>query len=212
MKTLFKSLAVAAMVLAPAVASAQPVGSVAFTLASRPFAVLEGGGFGTSNVVFTPTDGAPINLANFLVWCIDETRGVSVGSSYTYDMYTVGAFANTNFGGGVYNASLADMRRITSLTETFQNASANPVDWTNLANKDGIQNGIWDTFEGLGSALGNPGFVSADWFILHNGQSQTFAVRLPSPNIVVPEPSTYAMMAMGLVGLAGFARRRRNNA
>lgn len=32
------------------------------------------------------------------------------------------------------------------------------------------------------------------------------------PPGVVPEPSTYALMATGLIGLAGFARRRRRNA
>ena len=31
-------------------------------------------------------------------------------------------------------------------------------------------------------------------------------------NTVVPEPSTYALMASGLLGIFGFARRRRNNA
>ena len=30
------------------------------------------------------------------------------------------------------------------------------------------------------------------------------------PTAVIPEPSTYALMATGLIGLAGFARRRRN--
>jgi len=34
----------------------------------------------------------------------------------------------------------------------------------------------------------------------------------PSITQVVPEPSTYALMATGLLGVFGFARRRRNNA
>ncbi len=34
----------------------------------------------------------------------------------------------------------------------------------------------------------------------------------PGITTVVPEPSTYALMATGLLGIFGFARRRRNNA
>jgi len=34
----------------------------------------------------------------------------------------------------------------------------------------------------------------------------------PSITSVVPEPSTYALMTTGLLGIFGFARRRRNNA
>lgn len=211
MKTLFKSLAVAAMMLAPVAAEAQ-IGSVDLRVATRPFAVGSGGGFGTTNVVFTPTAGAPINLANWLVWCIDDTRNVTVPANYTYSVYTVAGFAATNFGGGAYNASLADMQRITSLTEDFQNATVSGAAWAALPNKQARQNAIWDTFDGTGSALGDPTFSSSNWYILWNGKDQTFATRIPDPNIVVPEPSTYAMMAMGLVGLAGFARRRRNNA
>lgn len=33
--------------------------------------------------------------------------------------------------------------------------------------------------------------------------------NIPDPNIVVPEPSTYAMMLAGMVGLGVAARRRR---
>lgn len=37
-----------------------------------------------------------------------------------------------------------------------------------------------------------------------------FRVGQAAPVGVIPEPSTYALMATGLIGLAGFARRRRN--
>jgi hypothetical protein len=37
----------------------------------------------------------------------------------------------------------------------------------------------------------------------------TFNARFQNPTVVVPEPSTYALMATGLIGLVGIARRRR---
>jgi len=37
-------------------------------------------------------------------------------------------------------------------------------------------------------------------------------VVVPPVTGVIPEPSTYALMATGLIGMAGIARRRRNNA
>ncbi|MCU0626194.1 MAG: PEP-CTERM sorting domain-containing protein [Gemmatimonadaceae bacterium] len=39
-----------------------------------------------------------------------------------------------------------------------------------------------------------------------------FVNNLLTPTNVIPEPSTYALMATGLVGLAGFARRRNKKA
>ncbi len=214
MKSLYKSLAVAAMVLAPIAAHAQ-IGSVNLTLSGYPYQALNGGGFSTSSFVFTPNAGAPINFAQFVVWCIDNTRNVDPnGGNYTYSLYTLSGFAATGLGSGVpFNSDpdLDDMTRIASNLQGFQNQADNAT-WVSGAANNATQQSTWDIFN-TGAAGGNGAFTGGgNWFILHNGRNQTLGVRFPDPNIVVPEPSTYAMMAMGLVGLAGFARRRRNNA
>lgn len=62
------------------------------------------------------------------------------------------------------------------------------------------------------SMLINSGFVAGvnTLDITLRGNGQTDGLLVDGRMNVVPEPSTYALMATGLVGLVGVARRRRN--
>lgn len=55
------------------------------------------------------------------------------------------------------------------------------------------------------------GLSHANLYVVEGGPNAT-CIGANGCATVVPEPSTYALMASGLLGIFGFARRRRNNA
>ena len=58
----------------------------------------------------------------------------------------------------------------------------------------------------ISNSLNSAGVLGRYVWNVRNG-----VVQPPPDTGVVPEPSTYALMGTGLIALAGFARRRRNN-
>ena len=65
---------------------------------------------------------------------------------------------------------------------------------------DGASNAL------ISNSLNSAGVLGRYVWNVRNG-----VVQPPPDTGVVPEPSTYALMGTGLIALAGFARRRRNN-
>jgi hypothetical protein len=165
----------------------------------------EGGGYSTNFAVDFPT--VTLSFNDYLMWCIDADRGVNVPSTKTYVMYTVENFANNSFGSvGGYDVNLSDMRRITSLVNELE---TNWAGYT-VGERNDIQGSIWQTFRGQATypnsatliLPGNANFNVTDWYVMWNGESQTFLVR-------VAEPGTLAVVLLGMSMLAFVIIRRR---
>ncbi len=216
MKNVLKVIAGAVLLAGPMVADAQvaldPVVSVSiakdspFKSGGRGYGTSGGGLFANFTVDFP--DG-PRTFSDYLIWCIDAGRGVSLPGTYNFQLFTLKDFALTNFGSidTGHDPDLADMRRIASLNAQMVNDF--PV------NRNLYQGSIWSIFDGyttygnqpsLGTILpGNPNFASHDYYVLWNGAQQTFLVQ-------IPEPSTTGLLLLAGLGAMLAVVRRRNMA
>lgn len=224
MKTLFKSLAVAATVALPFVAGAQPIdndvqvtltGTTRLATGGTGFAGRTGGGF---SATFTADFGGTIGERTFtdwLVWCIDPTRNISVGSTTSKSLFTLQGFANSGFGSDnypalgltAYDPDGDDMKRIASLANDLEN------DWANAGLREDRQGGIWANFTGTTPPAGFEGDASFDgsqYYVLwgNAGVTQTLITRIPD-RFLVPEPGSLALLVAGMGGMLVAVRRRR---
>lgn len=202
MRKLFALTVLAATLIAPRSASAAPP-SLGSLITSGTNTSLGNGGFigsATSNPVFT---------GPFRIFCTDQNNGISLGSTYSVwitplwnnnDMSKT-RLANNPFALNVYkaNASLASL-------------IATPIDNADRAR----QVEMWRNADGnVNSAptFGNANFNAIGWYIF----TAVGAAGLDDDNRMqeqlgfsaVPEPSTYALFASGLLGVGTITRRRR---
>jgi hypothetical protein len=214
MKATFRALAVAAAMALPMSMQAQspidPTVQVNITSGPRLITVTTGGTYNNrtgggflANFVVNFSTTATATLNNWLVWCIDPFRSTAIPSSNVYALYSLSDFALTNFGSGSNNPDQADMNAIASQTTLLEDS------WGTLddSQKQAAQNTIWTRFDTVNGMGGDEAFDGSDWYVLWNGQNQSFLTRIPERSIV-PEPSAIAMVGFGLVSLMAVRRRR----
>ena len=189
--------------------------SVAVNILSDPYATGgtgyggSGGGFIANFSVDFPAPVGAQNFSEYLIWCIDAGRGVNLPSTVNYQLYTLADFAAPGTRGSVtgHNPDLGDMSRIASLQSALFGG------WSgNAATRNDMQGAIWSWFDGYttygGSnaqpaiLAGDPYFNVSEYYVLWNGENQTFLTK-------IPEPSSTLLAFAGLGALLIVSRRRR---
>lgn len=170
----------------------------------------EGGGYFGSFAIDFPTETR--TFSDYLLWCIDAFRPVTVPSTTTYQFFTVQSFVQSGYGApiwpsGEYDVTAADMGNVTSLVNTLSGG------WNTLTpqQRNDYQGSIWQAFRGQSTypnsatpiIAGDPYFETSGWYVLYNGTNQTFLVQ-------VAEPGTILLLLLGATGIAMMALRRRS--
>lgn len=201
MRKLFALTALAAALLAPRAATAQP--TLATLNTSGSFTPLGNGGY-------IGSAGATGFSGPFTIFCTDQNNTISLGSSYSVwvtplwnnlDMSKT-RLANSPFALDIYraNASLASM-------------IASPIDANDVARQAEMWSNA-DTFPNNAPAYGNSNYNTTGWYVFTAvGAAGVDDDQLMQEQLgfsPVPEPSTYALFASGLLGMGVLARRRRN--
>ncbi|WP_291156046.1 hypothetical protein [Gemmatimonas sp. UBA7669] len=216
MKRFFGALAAAAVMAAPITVQAQapvdPTVSVVITDNIFPTGgtgyAQNGGGYSANFTVNFPAPVGDRTFTDYLIWCIDAGRGVTLNQPTNFALYTLADFAATNLGSANgHNPDLADMTRLASLQ------AALAAGWNNPGiNQADYQGSIWSEFDGyanygndanLGSIIaGDPYFNVSEYYVLWNGTNQTFLTK-------ISEPSSALLAFAGMGAFLVAVRRRR---
>ncbi len=216
MKRFFGALAAAAFMIAPITAQAQlPVDpTVSVTITSNPFATSgtgynnNGGGYLANFSVNFPSPVGDRTFTDYLIWCIDAGRGVTLNVPTNFALYTLTDFAATAFGSANgHNPDLGDMTRLASLQAQLYEGWDNPA-----IDRWNYQGSIWSEFDGyteynnnnaLGAIIaGDPNFDVSEYYVLWNGTNQTFLTK-------ISEPSSALLAFAGMGAFLVAVRRRR---
>jgi len=202
MKALLKSVAVAAVLVAAGAAHAVPVTLTGLAILS-PYATVSGTLHGSSyndlsDVLRTNT----IEIGSFVAFCIELDATVSSTYPVTYDYtpYAQDGVARvlSLYGTGAYSATAALVAIWEAVYDSVAGDLASGVFTLNapaglLAESTALL--------AAAGALTVGQYDSNSMHALHNDRYQDFVTT-------VPEPSTYALLLAGLMGIGFVARRR----
>jgi len=204
MRKLLALTALAAALVAPQAAAAQPTLLDLYTNAS--FTPV-----GVNGYIGSATTSPALN-GPFIIFCTDRNNTITLGSSFIGNIWATPLWNNTDMsrtrlGNGVntlaiYRANASLAIQIAPVIDAFDIARQEEM-WVNA-----------DDNPTSAPAFGNANFDATGWYVF----TQVGSAGVNDDNLmqeqlgygVVPEPSTYALFASGLVGMGMIARRRRN--
>lgn len=197
MRKLIVLTALAAALVAPRAASAQTT-----LRTSSTAALLGNGGFIGSATI----DGF---TGPFRIFCTDEDNNITLGNSYS--VWVTPLWNNTDMSKTRLKHS-AFALNIYTANASLANLIATPIDNADRAR----QVEMWanaETTPNAAPTFGSSSFNTTGWYVI----TAIGAAGIDDDNLMqeqlgfspVPEPSTYALLASGLLGVGAIARRRR---